>query len=41
MRVYEAKIVYNLVSLGEEVILDSAEKVADYLRSAFDENPAQ
>lgn len=41
MRVYEAKIVYNLVSLGEEVTLDSAEKVADYLRSAFDENPAQ
>ena len=41
MRVYEAKIVYNLVSLGEEVALDNAEKVADYLRSAFDENPAQ
>ena len=41
MRVYEARIVYNLVSLGEEVTLDNADKVADYLRSAFDENPAQ
>lgn len=39
MRVYEAKIVYSLVSLGEEVRLDRPEKVADYLRSAFDENP--
>ncbi len=41
MRVYEAKIVYSLVSLGEEVRLDRPEKVADYLRSAFDENPMQ
>lgn len=41
MRVYEAKIVYSLVSLGEEVRLDTPAKVADYLRSAFDENPMQ
>jgi DNA repair protein RadC len=41
MRVYEARIVYNLVSQGEVVALDNAEKVADYLRSAFDANPAQ
>lgn len=41
MRVYEAKIVYSLVSLGEEVRLDRPEKVADYLRSAFEENPMQ
>ena len=41
MRVYEAKMVYSLVSLGEEVRLDKPAKVADYLRSAFDENPMQ
>lgn len=41
MRVYEAKMVYSLVSLGEEVQLDRASKVADYLRSAFEENPMQ
>ncbi len=41
MRVYEAKIVYSLVSLGEEVRLDQPQKVVDYLRSAFEENPLQ
>jgi len=41
MRVYEAKLVYSLVSLGEDVHLDTPAKVADYLRSAFDENPMQ
>ena len=41
MRVYEAKIVYSLISLGDDVRLDSPSKVADYLRSAFDENPLQ
>ena len=41
MRVYEAKIVYSLVSLGEEVRLDRPEKVPDSLRSAFEENPTQ
>ncbi len=41
MRVFEAKLVYSLVSLGEEVRLDKADKVADYLRSAFDEHPMQ
>lgn len=41
MRVFEAKMVYSLVSLGEEVQLDKPAKVADYLRSAFDENPMQ
>ena len=41
MRVYEAKMVYSLVSLGEEVRLDTPAKIADYLRSAFDENPMQ
>lgn len=41
MRVYEAKLVYSLVSLGEEVRLDRPEKVVSYLRSAFEENPMQ
>lgn len=41
MRVFEAKLVYSLVSLGEEVQLNQPSKVADYLRSAFDENPMQ
>ena len=41
MRVYEAKLVYSLVSLGEDVRLDRPEKVVDYVRSAFDENPMQ
>jgi len=41
MRVYEAKMVYSLISLGDEVHLDNPSKVTDYLRSAFDENPMQ
>lgn len=41
MRVYEAKIVYSLVSLGEEVCLDRPNKIAAYLSSAFEENPMQ
>lgn len=41
MRVYEAKLVYTLVSLGEEVLISNAEKAAEYLRSAFEENPVQ
>ena len=41
MRVYEAKMVYSLISLGEEFRLDKPDKVADYLRSAFEENPMQ
>lgn len=41
MRVFECKLSYSLVSLGEEVQLNAPEKVADYLRSAFDESPMQ
>ena len=41
MRVYEAKIVYSLVSLGEEVRLDKPASIVAYLRSAFEENPVQ
>jgi DNA repair protein RadC len=41
MRVYECKLTYSLVSLGEEIQLNRPERVADYLRSAFDDNPMQ
>jgi len=41
MRVYEAKMVYSLISLGEEVNLNKPAKVVEYLRSAFEENPLQ
>ena len=41
MRVYEAKLVYSLVSLGEEVVLNTPERVAAYLESAYAENPLQ
>jgi DNA repair protein RadC len=41
MRVYEAKIVYTLVSEGETSPLNRPERVVEYLRSAFDENPVQ
>ena len=41
MRVYEMKLVYSLVSLGENVRLDRPEMVVSYLRSAFEENPMQ
>ena len=41
MRVYEANLVYSLVSLGEEIRLDRPEKILGYLRSYFEENPVQ
>ena len=41
MRVYEAKLVYSLVSLGDEIRLNTPASIADYLRSAFEENPMQ
>jgi DNA repair protein RadC len=41
MRVYEAKLVYSLVSLGEDVRLNNPATIADYLRPAFEENPMQ
>lgn len=39
MRVYEAKISYSLVSLGDDVVLDRPENVVRYLDSAYAENP--
>ncbi|MEO6873894.1 MAG: JAB domain-containing protein [Opitutaceae bacterium] len=41
MRVFEAKLFYFLVSLGEEIRLDRPEKIVAYLRSTFEENPVQ
>ena len=34
-------IAYSLVSLDEEIRPDRPDKIADYLRAAFDENPMQ
>jgi DNA repair protein RadC len=39
MRIYEAKLVFNLVSDGPAERLNTAPKVAAYLAHAFDENP--
>lgn len=41
MRVYEAKLVYSLVSLGNDVPLNTPARVAAYLESAYAENPVQ
>ena len=41
MRVYESKIVYSLVSLGDDVRLDDPRKVVGYLQSLYAENPLQ
>src|ERR1017187_11023841 len=39
MRVYEAKISYNLVSLGDDVQLINPARVAEYVAATFEENP--
>ncbi len=39
MRIWEAKLVYNLLSLGEETAMDTPDKVAPYLESAYAEDP--
>ena len=41
MRVYEARIQYNLVSLGEDVVLDTPAKVTEYLKDLYEANPVQ
>jgi DNA repair protein RadC len=41
MRVYEAKIVYQLVASGQKSALKTPQEVAEYLQSAFDSNPLQ
>lgn len=41
MRIYEATISYNLVSLGENLTLDTPAKAAQYLSGAFDCHPHQ
>ena len=41
MRVYECKLTYSLISLGDEIVSTGQVKVAAYLRSAFEENPMQ
>jgi DNA repair protein RadC len=39
MKIYQAKLTYELLSLGEEVALDQPDVAADYVRSLFDEDP--
>ena len=39
MKIYEAKLTYNLLRLGEEVTLDTPAKIADYMIGAFDDDP--
>ena len=39
MRVYEAKLVYNLISLGEEIQLNTPAKVVEYVAGTFTDNP--
>ena len=42
MRVYEAKMIYQTVESNlPSSIVDTPEKAAEYLRSAFEENPVQ
>lgn len=41
MRVYEASIRYELVSLGEVTALERPELIVEYLRSGFEANPVQ
>lgn len=39
MKIYEAKLTYTLLHLGEEVILSTVPKVIEYMKGAFDEDP--
>lgn len=41
MRVYEASLSYNLVQLGDDVTVNSAERVVEYMRSGFEVTPCQ
>ena len=41
MRVYEARIQYSLVSLGNDTVLDNPAKVVEYLKDLYEANPVQ
>jgi DNA repair protein RadC len=41
MRVYEAKLSFHLVQLGEAERIDNAEKVVSYLESSIQSHPVQ
>lgn len=41
MRIYEASIAYNLVQLGDVSALNTADKIADYMRDAYEKTPLQ
>lgn len=39
MKIYEIKLAFNLLRLGEEVQLSEPEQVLEYMDGAFDEDP--
>ena len=41
MKVYEGRVVYKLVSEGQNIVLDTPDKVTGYLRDAFNQYPLQ
>ncbi len=41
MKVYEARLSFNLVREGEAAILNTTEKFVEYIRDAYDTNPCQ
>ncbi len=41
MKVYEARLTFNLVREGESVVLNTTEKFVEYIRDAYDANPCQ
>lgn len=41
MRIYEAFLSYNLISEGEQIVLNTPALVADYLRSGLEQHPMQ
>ncbi len=41
MRVFEASLSYNLVHLGDDITVNTPERVVEYLKSAYDTYPMQ
>lgn len=39
MRIYDAKIQYHLVQEGPQEVVNTAEKIVQYMAGAFDETP--
>lgn len=41
MKIYEGRIVYNLISQGKQASLDTPQAINNYLRDAFNDYPLQ